>query len=236
MMVKFILMLAAGYLVGSITAAYFLVKIFKGVDIRKVGTGTVGSSNVAHTTSKGLAVPIALFDMAKGMLVFWLAGLIGLSVAQQMAVGFAVIVGHDWPLYVGFKGGKGMITTLGVIFMVSPLLSAIILFIAYSPAIKRHMAEGVAVALISLPLWTWFGWSWLHIALFGQQTPITIDARLPVTIGFIAMVVLAFVKRLIGPRVALSKDVPTSELIMNRLMFDRDIRDRRTWIDRSSAA
>jgi acyl phosphate:glycerol-3-phosphate acyltransferase len=146
-----------------------------------------------------------------------------------------VIVGHDWPLFVGFKGGKGMITTLGIIFMVSPLLGAITLFVAYSPAIKRHMAEGVAVALIALPLWTWFGWNWLQIAMFRQQAAITLDDRLPVPLWFVAMVVLAFVKRVIGARVALSKGVPTGELLLNRLMFDRDIRDRKTWIDRAQA-
>ena len=235
MWLKFILVLVGAYLVGSITAAYFAVKLFKGIDIRKVGTGTVGSSNVAHTTSKWLAVPIALFDMAKGMLVFWIAGLIGLSVAQQMAVGFMAIVGHDWPLFVGFKGGKGMITTLGIIAMVSPLLAAIILFIAYSPAIKRQMATGVFVALLSLPLWSWFGWNWLHIALFGHSGTIKLEDRLPVTIGFICMVILAFVKRLIGTRVELSKNVSTGELLLNRLFFDRDIRDRKAWIDRKPA-
>ena len=234
MWIKFVLMLIAAYMMGSIPAAYLGVKWFKGVDIRKLGTGNVGSANVARTTSTWLAVPVALFDMGKGMLMFWLAGLVGLSVAQQMAVGFMVIVGHDWPLFVGFKGGKGMITTLGIIAMVSPLLAAIILFIAYSPAIKRQMATGVFVALLSLPLWSWFGWSWMHIALFGHPGTITIEDRLPVTIGFVCMVFLAFVKRLIGPRVELSKNVPTGELVYNRLLFDRDIRDRKVWIDRKS--
>ena len=233
---KLIVMLVASYLVGSITAAYFLTKLVKGVDIRRVGTGTVGSSNVATTTSKGLAVPIALFDMLKGMLMFWIAGRIGLPVAGQMAAGFFTIIGHNWSLYIGFKGGKGMITTLGIIFMVSPLLGVIILFIAYSPAIKRHMAEGVAVALLSIPIWTWFGWNWLHMALFGHSQTITIDDRLPVTLGFIAMVVMAYAKRLFGPRVEISKGVPTGELLLNRLLFDRDIRNRKAWINRSSAA
>jgi glycerol-3-phosphate acyltransferase PlsY len=221
MWIKFILMLAGAYLLGSIPAAYLGVKWFKGVDIRKLGTGVTGSSNVARTTSKWLAVPVALFDMGKSMLAFWIAGLVGLSVGQQMAVGFMAIVGHDWPIFIGFRGGKGMITSLGVITAVSPLMGLIILTIAYTPALVRQMALGVCVALISLPFWSWFAASWLGI-----------HERLPVTIGFIFVTLLAFVKRLIGPRVALSRDVPTGELLINRLLFDRDIRDRKAWIDR----
>ncbi|RJO62744.1 MAG: hypothetical protein C4542_02660 [Dehalococcoidia bacterium] len=221
MWIKFVLMLVGAYLLGSIPAAYLGVKWFKGVDIRKLGTGVTGSSNVARTTSKWLAVPVALFDMGKSMLAFWLAGLIGLSVGQQMAVGFMAIVGHDWPLFIGFRGGKGMITSLGVIFMASPLMGGIILAIAYLPGLVRQMALGVFVALLSLPFWSWFAASWLGI-----------EDRLPVTIGLAFVTLLGFTKRLIGARVELSRDVPTGELLLNRLLFDRDIRDRKAWIDR----
>ena len=213
-------------MLGSIPAAYLAVKWFKGVDIRKLGTGVTGSSNVARTTSKWLAVPVALFDMGKSMLAFWIAGFIGLSVGQQMAVGFMAIIGHDYPVFIGFRGSKGMITSLGVITMASPLMGVIILAIAYVPGLIRQMAVGVFVALLSLPLWSWFGYRWLNIDA---------EARLPVTIGLVFVTVLAFVKRLIGPRVALSRNVPTGELLFNRWLFDRDIRDRKAWIDRRTA-
>jgi glycerol-3-phosphate acyltransferase PlsY len=226
MVLEFILMLVGSYLLGSVPAAYLGVKWFKGEDIRKIGSGNVGSSNVAHTTSKRLAVVVALFDMGKGALAFWIAHLVGLSAGQQMAVGIAAIVGHDWPVFIGFRGGKGMITSLGVIAVVSPLLGLIILVIAYAPAIKRQMALGVVVALISLPMWSWFAWDWFASSRFG------VEDRLAVTIGFTFVAVLGFVRRLIGPRAELSKDVPVGQLLFYRFFFDRDIRDRRTWIDR----
>jgi glycerol-3-phosphate acyltransferase PlsY len=204
------------------------VKWFKGVDIRKLGTGNVGSSNVARSSSKALAVPVALFDMGKGALAIWIAHLAGLSAAQQMAVGFFTIVGHNWSVFIGFHGGKGMITSLGVIAYVSPLLALIILVIAYSPALVRQMAPGVAVALISLPIWTWFAWNWFESSRFGP------DARAAVTAGFVAVLLMGFAKRLIGPRVELSRNVPAGELLLNRLVFDRDIRDRNAWIDRQT--
>jgi glycerol-3-phosphate acyltransferase PlsY len=121
-----------------------------------------------------------------------------------------------------------MITTLGIIAYFSPLLTLIIVFMAYLPAIIRQMAPGVAVALISLPLWTWFAWGWFESSRFGA------DARTAVTVFFIAVAVMGFAKRLIGPRVELSRNVPSRELLMNRLVFDRDIRDRNAWIDRQT--
>jgi glycerol-3-phosphate acyltransferase PlsY len=228
MWIKFAAILAGAYLLGSIPAAFLLVKWFKGADIRELGTGNVGSSNVARSSSKALAVPVALFDMGKGALAVWIAHLIGLSAGQQMAVGFITIVGHNWSIFIGFHGGKGMITSLGVIAYVSPLLALIILAIAYLPAIIRQMAPGVAVALISLPLWTWFNWTWFESSRFGP------DARAAVSIGFVAVALLGFTKRIIGRRVELSRNVPNGELLLNRLVFDRDIRDRNAWIDRQT--
>jgi glycerol-3-phosphate acyltransferase PlsY len=227
MWIKFVLMLVGAYLLGSIPAAYLGVKWFKGADIRKLGTGNVGSANVARTTSTWLAVPVALFDMGKSALAVWIAYLIGLSVGQQMAVGLITIAGHNWPVFIGFRGGKGMITSLGVIAYVSPLLALFILLEAYIPAIKRQMALGVFVALISLPLWSWFAWSWFASARFGT------DDRLAITIGFIFVALLGYIRRLVGPRVELSKNVPTGQLLLYRLFLDRDIRDRKAWIDRN---
>ncbi|MFA5240597.1 MAG: glycerol-3-phosphate acyltransferase [Phycisphaerae bacterium] len=226
MWIKFVLMLVGAYLLGSIPAAYLGVKWFKGADIRKLGSGNVGSSNVAHTTSKPLALAVVLFDIGKGALAFWIAHLIGLSVAQQMAVGIAAIIGHNWPVFIGFRGGKGMAPTLGIIAVVSPLFMLIVLLTAYIPAIKKQMAQGVFLVLFSLPLWTWFAWDWFASSRFG------IEDRLPITIGFIFVALLGYVRRLVGPRVEISRNVPAGELLLNRLFFDRDIRDRQTWIDR----
>jgi len=228
-LIIFFLLLVSAYLVGSVTAAYFAVKLFRGTDIRKVGTGNVGSSNVASTTSWKLAIPVALFDMGKGMLMLWLSHLVGLTAWQQMAVGLMVIMGHNWSLYIGFNGGRGMITSLGIIAFVSPLLAVIVLVTVYAPAIKRQMALGVFVALVGLPALTWFGWSWIASSRFDA------DDRLAVTCGFAVMATVGIVKRLIGRRVKISQNTPIGELLLNRLLFDRDIRDRQAWINRVSA-
>ncbi|MCL1885695.1 MAG: glycerol-3-phosphate acyltransferase [Dehalococcoidia bacterium] len=225
---RFVLLLIGAYLLGSIPAAYLCVRWATGADIRKIGTGNVGSSNVAQTTSKWLAIAVGLFDMGKGTLAFFIAYWLGMEVWQQMAVGLAAVAGHNWSVFIGFHGGKGMITTLGVIFAVSPLLGLIILFTAYFPALFKQMAVGVFMCFLTLPLWSWFAWSWFASSRIGAED------RLAVTIGLFVIASMGAMKRLIGSRVSISRDVPLAELLLNRLFFDRDIRDRQTWINRTS--
>jgi len=229
MWLKFILLLIGAYILGSIPAAYLCVKWATGADIRKMGTGNVGSSNVAQTTSKWLAVAVGLFDMGKGTLAFFIAYWLGFEVWQQMAAGFFTVVGHNWSVFIGFRGGKGMITTLGVIFAISPLLGLIILFTAYFPVIFKQMALGVFVCFITLPLWSWFAWSWFASSRLGWEE------RMAVTLGLFIISLMGVAKRLIGARATISRNVPMGELLLNRLLFDRDIRDRQTWINRSSS-
>jgi glycerol-3-phosphate acyltransferase PlsY len=86
----------------------------------------------------------------------------------------------------------------------------------------RQVALGVTLAMVSLPFFSWF-----------LSQPLDIEARLPITMGFIALSLIAVFRRLIAPRTALSESVPTYQLVINRLLFDRDIRDRKTWISQS---
>lgn len=226
---KFVMLLIGAYVLGSIPAAYLSVKWVTGADIRKIGTGNVGSSNVAQTTSKWLAVAVGLFDMGKGTLAFFIAYWLGMEVWQQMAVGLVTVAGHNWSVFIGFRGGKGMITTLGVIFAISPLLGLIILFTAYLPAFFKQMALGVFVCFLTLPILCWFAWAWFASSRLG------VDDKMTVTIGLFAIAMMGVLKRLIGARTAISRGVPMNKLLLYRLLFDRDIRDRQAWIKRASA-
>ena len=223
---KFAVLICMSYLLGAIPAAYICVKWFSGADIRKIGTGNVGSSNVARTTSKWLAVIVGLFDMGKGTLAFFIAYWMGMEVWQQMAVGFFTVVGHNWSVFIGFRGGKGIITTLGVILAISPLLGLILLLTAYLPSIIKQMAVGVFLCFFTLPLWCWFAWSWFASGRLGDE------AKVVVTIGLFCITLLGLAKRLFVRRSPISKDLPLWHIVFNRLLFDRDIRDRKAWIDR----
>ncbi|GAI95888.1 unnamed protein product [marine sediment metagenome] len=171
------------------------------------------------TASRWLAIPVAIFDIGKGALTVWIAQLLGLEAGYQAAVGIITIVGHNWPIFLRFQGGRGIFTSLGVITMLSPWMGLIILVTSYLFAPFRQVALGVFIDLACLPFLSWF---------FSQ--PLGIEERLPVTLGFIALALLAFSKRVIAPKTPLSQSVHPVELVFNRLLFDRDIRDRKAWI------
>ena len=139
--------------------------------------------------------------------------------AEQATVGIAAIIGHNWPVFLHFQGGRGIFTSLGVIGMLSPWLGLIALVLSYAFAPFRQLSLGVTLALIILPILSWS---------FSQ--PLGIEEPLPTTLGFIAILLIALFRRLVAPRSSISASVSTAELIINRLLFDRDIRDRKTWI------
>ena len=122
MAIEFVLSILGAYLLGSVPAAYLAAKWSRGIDIRKHGTGKVGAANILTVAPKWLAIPVAFFDIGKGALTVWIAYLLGLGAAEQVTVGIVTVIGHDWPLFLRFKGGSGALTTLGVVAMLSPLL------------------------------------------------------------------------------------------------------------------
>jgi len=225
MTVQFVLLAIGAYLLGAVPAAYLAVKWTRGVDIRKVGTGKVGAANVLNAGPKWLVVPVAIFDISKGALSVWIAQGIGLSAAQQMTVGLLAIVGHNWPIYLGFKsGGRGVFASLGVITMFSWKLGLIMLVFPYLWAPIKQVALGVFIALVSLPLLSWF-----------LAQPLGIKEKLSISCGFVVLTLMALMKRVVARRSDLSKSVPLRKVVFNRLLFDRDVADRRLWIGRGTA-
>jgi len=222
MSLGFGLLIVGGYLLGSVPTGYLLVKWFHGIDIRQHGTGKIGASNVMRVASKRLAILVTILDIGKGALAVWIAQLLGLNAAEQVTVGVFAIVGHNWSVFLGFKGGRGVFTTLGVITMMSPWLGLITFVMPYTLAPIKQVALGVFIALTSLPIFSWF-----------LSQPLGIEDRLPVTLGFVALTLLGLLTRVITPRDKLSQSVPMIELFFNRMLFDRDIRDRKAWTERN---
>ena len=221
MAIEFGLLTLGAYLLGSVPAAYLAAKWFRGIDIRQFGTGNVGASNLMRSTSKRIATPVVIFDLGKGALMVWAAQLLGLDITQQVTVGLVAIIGHNWPVFLRFNGGRGIFTSLGVISILVPWLGLIALIIAYGMAPFRKLALGTIIALTSLPIF-----SWLLPQLFGIEKP------LPITLGFAAMLLLAVIRRLTAPRTIFITSVTRGQLLVNRLLFDRDIWDRKAWMNR----
>ena len=216
---SFILLILGSYLLGSVPAAYLIARWTRGIDIREYGSGNVGASNVLAVVSKRWAIPVTVFDLGKGMVMVWLAQLIGHSITPQIAVGLAAVIGHNWSVFLRFSGGRGMLTSLGVIFIFSPLLGLIVLVLSYLFAPFRQLSLGALIALVSLPLLSWF-----------LSQPLGIEERLPVTLGYLIILLIAMLRRLTAPRTSVTDEVSRGELIINRLLFDRDIRDRKAWL------
>jgi len=222
MVIPLVLLLIGAYLLGSVPAAYLVARWRRGIDIRQYGSGNVGASNVLAVVSKRWSIPVTIFDIGKGALMVWVAQLLDLGAAQQVAAGIATIIGHNWPVFLGFKGGRGIFATLGVILVLSPMLGLIALVMSYMLAPIRQLALGVTLVLVSLPFFSWF-----------LSQPLGIEERLPITLGFVVIALIGLVKRLLAPKTPLSETVSPAKLYMYRLLFDRDIKDRKAWISQT---
>ncbi len=221
MTIGFILLILGAYLLGSVPAAYLAAKWSRGIDIRRYGSGNVGASNVLKVVSKRWAIPVTVFDIGKGALTVWVAQQLELGAAQQVTVGVVTVIGHNWPVFLGFSGGRGALTIAGVALILVPVLMLILLVIVFLLALFQQMALGAVLAIASLPIFSWF-----------LAQPLGIEEPLPVTLGFVAIFLVTVIRRLTAPRTSVTASVPLGELIINRLLFDRDIRDRKAWIRR----
>ena len=145
-----------GYLIGSVIFGVVLTKLAGLGDIRRIGSGNVGATNVLRTGRKGLAAATLLLDGAKGAVAVLIAGSIG---GQDMAVlaGGGAMLGHCFPVWLGFKGGKGVATALGILLAITwpvGLLSCLTwLVVAF---VFRYSSLAALVALALAPLAAWF--------------------------------------------------------------------------------
>ncbi len=117
MLVKFFFTLLMSYLIGSIPTAYWFGKYLKGLDIRQHGSGNVGATNAFRVLGKGLGTLVLLIDILKGIITTALvADGFGLTeVDQRIILGIVTVIGHNWTIFLRFKGGKGIATSLGVL-------------------------------------------------------------------------------------------------------------------------
>ena len=140
-----------GYLVGSLPIGYLVAQRAGGVDLRRVGSGNVGATNVYRTTGLTIAISVMLADIAKGAAAVLLA-----ANGNGVAAGVAAVVGHIYPVWLRFRGGKGVATASGVFAMLTPvstLIAAVMFAIVVARA--RFVSLGSVVATIVLPVAEW---------------------------------------------------------------------------------
>ena len=161
---EWLLLVAGSYLLGSIPFGLLLAKLFGAGDVRRVGSGNIGATNVARAAGILPGVLTLLLDAAKGAFPVWTASRVTQeSAAWMMLAGVAAFLGHCFPLWLKFKGGKGVATAAGVFLMLSPaaLLGAAILFLLVA-AYWRYISLASISAAAAMPLLIYFLWAPRH--------------------------------------------------------------------------
>jgi glycerol-3-phosphate acyltransferase PlsY len=145
-------LLAAGYLAGSIPFGLLLTRLAGLGDVRRIGSGNTGATNVLRTGAKGLAALTLALDIAKGGAVVLAGSQLGLGEWAPWA-GLAAILGHDFPVWLGFRGGKGVATSMGVLLVVAWPVSLVGLAVWIAAAILfRYSSLAAVLAFIAVPM------------------------------------------------------------------------------------
>jgi glycerol-3-phosphate acyltransferase PlsY len=149
-----IMLLVVAYLIGSLPFGLWLART-EGVDLRVAGSGNIGATNVLRTTGPALATLVLALDGGKGVLAVWLARLLDGTTDVVLGSAVAVVVGHVWPIWAGFRGGKGVATAAGAWTMVTPVAvmwSAVVF--GSVVAATRYVSAASMVAALALPVMT----------------------------------------------------------------------------------
>lgn len=221
----FAVLILISYLIGALPVHYLAAKLSRGIDLRKYGTSQVGAGNLWRMTrSWKVSLPVAIFDLCKGMGMVWVAQFSGLDMAQQIIVGLATMIGHNWSVFLRFSGGRGIGTATGLILIV-PLINGfgswdLITFLSIAVTgtlILRSSPLPVLISLAAVPVMSW-----------------RLAEPLEISLGFLAMLVIVIIKRVTAQHPT-THDVTKCQMLLNRVLFDRDIRDRKAWMYRKPA-
>ncbi len=127
---NYIIILLIGYFIGCISSSYFIGKLNGNIDIRQHGSGNLGATNAFRVLGLKAGVGVFAADLLKGVVAtligMWIAGDIG-----GLAGGLAAIIGHNWPVFLGFRGGKGVATSMGLIFTLFPWIGLILVAVGF---------------------------------------------------------------------------------------------------------
>ena len=172
-----LIVVVLGYFLGSIPTAYIAGHLLKGKDIRQMGDGNVGAANAFHQLGAKVGVVVGIVDASKGALAILIAQAVSLPQLAILTAGVAAVMGHNWPVFIGFRGGRGESTTIGVLvtlitqptlILVGPALATLV--------VKKNVILASCVLFVPLPLVCW----WLRV----PGTLLTYSVALPCLVGF----------------------------------------------------
>lgn len=173
-----------GYLLGSIPSAYMAGQLLHGIDIRQVGDGNAGAANVFRELGATAGIAVGLVDISKGALAALLAQTLTLSQGAAPLAGAAAVAGHNWPVWIGFRGGRGEATTIGVVLYLMPI-PMLLALAAGSLAflLTRDVLSASAAMFIFLPLAAWFLGASVFLIGYGIALPCLVGVTHYLTTG-----------------------------------------------------
>ena len=161
---EYIFLIILSYLTGAFPSAVLIGKIFFKTDVREFGSGNAGATNTFRVLGKKAGIPVLILDIFKGWLavnyIFFISSLsnnLDLVFEQQLVFGIAAVIGHLFPIYTGFRGGKGIATLLGLLVGIQPtaaLLSSLVFIIIFF--ISRYVSLSSIFAAIAFPIIIYF--------------------------------------------------------------------------------
>jgi len=171
------LVIIFGYLIGALPTAYLAGRILRGEDIRRMGDENMGAANAYRELGAWTGITVGIIDAGKGALAVLIAQASGMNQAVVLVTGTAAIVGHNWPVFLGFRGGRGEATAIGVLLMLIPqpmlIMAAPTILVLL---ITRNVIVASAVLFVPLSLLSW--WS-------NATVPVILSSiALPVLVGF----------------------------------------------------
>jgi len=224
---QLILLAVGAYLLGSIPTAYIAGRLLRGIDIREHGSGVSSASNVWHSVARWALFPVGLFDVFKGAIPVAIAyPVLDFPIWAQGIVGLAAIAGHNWSVFLHFNGGRGFATVVGVISIFAPwelLVYLVVVFPLYAILKNSPLCMLIAAVLV-VP------------ASIGLPEGPLVNAPeewLARTWCLLGILLILVAKRLVAERT-----LPRNQwkmVMLYRLLFDRDTRDREAWIYRDSS-
>ncbi|HJO18611.1 MAG TPA: glycerol-3-phosphate 1-O-acyltransferase PlsY [Vicinamibacterales bacterium] len=146
--------IALGYFAGSVPFAFLIPRCFAGVDVRNVGSGNIGAANVFRATRPLIGLAVFGLDVFKGFAIVLLATRLGMDDPTRTAAGVATIMGHIYPVWLRFRGGKGVATAGGVFGVLSPIaaLASVVIFLVVAWWTRYISAGSIVASLILVPL------------------------------------------------------------------------------------
>lgn len=195
MLVHQVILLTIGaYLLGAVPTSYIAGRLLKGIDIRDYGSGTVSGSNVWHSVAHWAIIPVGIFDLLKGAIPVAVAySVLGFPLWAQGVVGLAAIAGHSWSIFLGFSGGRGFATMIGVLLVLAPwelLVFTIVALVGWR-LLKNSPLAMLAAAAVIVPA-----------SLGLPEGPLVMAPEVPLvrTWCLLGMLLLLILKRILAER------------------------------------